>query len=93
MHFVLSASMNFKSIRLSIRGWVLSELKACPCGEIPEFLHIRGDSREKWSFVSGGCCNGWHIEFRSNYEWSGSEECKQLAIKAWNAEKRVGGES
>ena len=66
----------------------MSELKQCPCGETPKtLLVVRGDTC-KWAFVTGGCCNEWHIEFRSNYLDIESPELMVRAEKAWNEAPR-----
>ena len=71
------------------------ELKACPCGKIPEKLHISGND-SKWAWVSAMCCNEWNIEFRTGYYKYNTEECMKLATAAWNDATRTppsGGES
>jgi len=70
----------------------MGELKPCPCGKIPSELHIIGEDRQKWQYVSGGCCSTWEIEFRSFYNPTGSEELMELAIEAWNNAPRGEGD-
>ena len=67
-----------------------SELLPCPCGKVPESLCIQDDSMAgKWCVVSGSCCGEWATEFRANYAAVDSDECKELARKAWNAAPRA----
>ena len=62
---------------------MMTVLNKCPCGEVPTDIHIRGQDA-KWAFASGNCCNDWLIEFRTKYCSIDSNECKELAIVAWN---------
>lgn len=65
----------------------MQNLKPCPCGKTPESLHI-ADNGSKWAYVSGNCCNGWSVEFRTQYHRIETDECMVLAIKAWNEGER-----
>ena len=65
----------------------MQNLKPCPCGKTPDSLHI-ADNGSKWAYVSGNCCNGWHIEFRTQYHRIESDECAALAVEAWNLAER-----
>ena len=65
----------------------MQKLKPCPCGKTPETLHI-ADNGSKWAYVSGNCCNGWSIEFRTQYNRIETDECMALAIEAWNEAER-----
>ena len=65
-------------------------LAACPCGAIPEELHIMDCGQGgKWAFVYGSCCGDWYVEFRTGYFALDSSECKSLAREAWNKTKRA----
>ena len=60
------------------------KLLPCPCGETPTELHLDKGATYKWGWVSGNCCNEWHIEFRTvNYQ-PDSPETMEQAIKYWN---------
>ena len=65
----------------------MEELAKCPCGQRPTELCINGD-REKWSHVSGNCCDEWSVEFRSEWYRNDDPELMELAIKAWNKAQR-----
>lgn len=68
----------------------MAELLPCPCGLIPERLHIQCDNRAKWGRVS--CpCGDWETEFRNSYAEAGSDEMRASAERAWNSAKRKGG--
>ena len=65
-------------------------LAACPCGQTPTDVHIMdGGQGGKWAFVMPNCCDEWSIEFRTNYAAIHTDECKRLAIEAWNAAPRA----
>lgn len=63
----------------------MKKLSPCPCGTTPTDLFIR-DSGEggKYALAYGNCCGEWLINFRANYLPYDSDECKALAIEAWN---------
>ena len=63
-----------------------NKLAMCPCGQHPEELHLENSFAEKWSRVSGDCCNEWTIEFRSQYKID--DEKMRLAVEAWNESPR-----
>jgi len=65
----------------------MTTLKQCPCGEVPDSLHVECPSRAKWGTVSGACCSEWAIEFRNQYE-TDPDKILKLATKAWNAAPR-----
>ncbi len=58
-----------------------NKFKPCPCGRIPEKLHIvpRGQG-EKWSLAVGACCGEWHVEFLANRQ----RPIMESAVEAWN---------
>ena len=63
----------------------MSELKICPCGQLPKKLNVSADSNTpKWAYATGSCCNEWIIEFRNSYEKIGGNESIRLANDAWN---------
>ena len=64
----------------------MSKLKKCPCGKTPKRLGIEADGRGgKWAYVmSYDCCGEWMVEFRTQYEDTGSAKCMEYAIRAWN---------
>ena len=65
------------------------QIKPCPCGAIPkELLLYDANQGSKYAFVQGDCCGEWMIEFRSNYLDLESDECKELALLAWNGSSR-----
>ena len=64
-----------------------SELKPCPCGQVPERLYILED-KVKWNTVQAGCCGDWVLEFRANWLHHKDPECMELAIAEWNRAKR-----
>lgn len=69
----------------------MSELKPCPCGEIPESLCTNSGSESatpKWAYVSGNCCNMWEVEYRTGYADITTDAGMQIAIVAWNAAPR-----
>ena len=66
-----------------------SHLKSCPCGATPDALHISGEVKAKWAFVSGSCCGEWSIEYRNNYADLSSPEAMELATTAWNEAPRA----
>ena len=65
----------------------MSELKACPCGKVPDELCVIEGETCRWRKVSGDCCGVWEIEFRvySN----DTKEINQDALAAWNAAPRA----
>lgn len=63
-------------------------LARCPCGEVPEELILREGESLKYAFAAGGCCDEWHIEFRTNYIPLESPQGKALAETAWNKAPR-----
>jgi hypothetical protein len=68
---------------------VMSDLKECPCGQVPTGLSIFMDySRAKWGYAAGNCCGEWSIEFRNNYNAVNSDETRALASEAWNRAPR-----
>lgn len=70
----------------------MSELKPCFCGRpIDDVLIYDYDAGQgcKYAYVAGNCCGEWMIEFRTDYHPLNSEECKQLAIAAWNNAPRA----
>jgi len=67
----------------------MSELKRCPCGEIPDQLSVAFNGQgAKWATASGDCCGFWEVEFRTEYESIESDKCNQFAQQAWNDAKR-----
>jgi hypothetical protein len=68
----------------------LSGLLSCPCGRpIDDIFIADAGQGGKWAWVSGNCCGEWSIEFRTQYNALDSEECKKLAIAAWNEAPRA----
>lgn len=65
----------------------VSELKACPCGEIPKELIIIEELSGKWINACGDCCSEWSIETRNNYD-KGEFKIKN-AVDAWNESPRT----
>jgi len=63
-------------------------IRRCPCGKIPEKIHVATGQGHKWAYAVGSCCGEWHIEFRTHYKEIDSAECQELAIKAWNSAPR-----
>lgn len=63
-------------------------LKPCPCGEIPTDLVPSEPYPQKWTRISGNCCQEWEIEFRAHYHEHDTPEFKELAIEAWNGAPR-----
>ena len=60
-------------------------LKPCPCGKIPDKLHISDAGQGgKWANATGNCCGEWTIEFRTGYHSLDSEKCMKFAIEDWN---------
>jgi hypothetical protein len=70
-------------------GSELSDLLACPCGDIPNHLCIEEGSSCKWAWVSGSCCSEWSVEFRTHYFKFDDPKLMELAIEAWNNAKRT----
>jgi len=69
---------------------VSEELKPCPCGNVPDELHVIDTGQgSKWAMCFGSCCNEWSIEFKTQYHDFSSQECMELAIEAWNAAPRA----
>lgn len=66
----------------------MQELKPCPCGQTPTSLDVIIGDCSKWAYVSGNCCSEWNVEFRTEYNPVESEECKALAVEAWNRASR-----
>lgn len=66
----------------------MSQLKPCPCGEIPKTLctAIEGIG-SKWGYVCGNCCAEWNVEFRTQYE-TDHDKLIKLATQAWNEANR-----
>jgi len=64
-------------------------LAQCPCGKTPTDVQICDAGQGgKWAIVKPNCCGEWMIEFRTNYNQLESEECKKLAVEAWNSAPR-----
>lgn len=63
-------------------------LAPCPCGKIPDKLHIT-DNDMKWAYVTGSCCDEWSLEFRTDYALVDSQRCMDLAIERWNSAQRT----
>ena len=62
----------------------MNKLKKCPCGKTPTKLGIT-EWNSKWAYVhSYDCCGEWMVEFRTQYEDTGSAKCMEYAIRAWN---------
>ena len=67
----------------------MTELKRCPCGEIPERLVLEDANQgRKWAWASGSCCTGWYVEFCTGYHPIDSKECIDYATEAWNEAPR-----
>lgn len=63
----------------------MSELKKCPCGEIPDSLHIIDTgNRSKYADAMCDKCGEWKIEFRTKSLSLDSKTCEQLANDSWN---------
>ncbi len=60
------------------------KLKPCPCGQTPETLIVTPSQSLKYAFVSGDCCNEWHVEFRTDYLDPDDTAYSELAAQAWN---------
>lgn len=68
----------------------MDELKPCPCGKTPTRLHVTDAGQGgKWAWATGDCCGEWHLEFRTDYEPLGSDECADYAIERWNRAERA----
>ena len=72
----------------------MSELKACPCGTVPQSLYWRQDDNYYRYIVvadGGGCCGEWAIGFKVNprHLAQSSAEFEKQAIEAWNAAPRA----
>jgi len=66
-----------------------SELKPCPCGQVPKRLLISCDhERPRWAMVAGNCCGEWNVEFRNGHELINSDQSMRLAREAWNSAQR-----
>lgn len=67
----------------------MKELARCPCGQVPDYLHIEGDTdTPKWARCAGSCCSEWWLEYRNNYHLLSSTEAAWLATVAWNEAPR-----
>ena len=65
-------------------------LAACPCGKTPTDVDVYDAAQGgKWANVQPNCCGEWMIEFRTNYTALDSDECKRLAVEAWNSAPRA----
>lgn len=65
----------------------MTELKPCPCGQIPESLSVSAGSTYRWRYVSGLCCNEWIIEARVTHG-SGDVNVYEECVRAWNSAPR-----
>jgi len=65
-------------------------LEPCPCGKTPAYLCLTPGESCKWAWVSGDCCTEWNVEFKTHYKDIDSNECKKLALEAWNRSPREG---
>ena len=65
----------------------MSELKPCPCGQVPTSLTLNCKPRDKWGWASGHCCSEWWVEFRNQYA-SDLDEMLANATRAWNGTPR-----
>lgn len=65
------------------------QLKPCPCGKVPEELHLYGETHQaKWAMVMGSCCNEWLVEFKNHYA-TDPDVIMLNAIEAWNLAERA----
>jgi hypothetical protein len=64
----------------------MTPLKKCPCGQIPNELHIEEHLSGKWINVYGSCCGEWIIETRNNY--ATGDDMLENATRAWNDSPR-----
>ena len=60
----------------------MNKLKPCPCGKTPENVSVYPGNTCKWAYVTGDCCQEWHLEFRTYFK--DGEELMRLAVEAWN---------
>lgn len=60
----------------------MTELKQCPCGQTPSFLHVVDTMSGKWINATGDCCGAWSVEGRNDYAIDTKRY--ENAIKAWN---------
>jgi len=62
----------------------------CPCGCVPEEMHItQSGPSNKYAIATGDCCDAWNVEFRTVKYDIESEATKQAAIQAWNRAPRA----
>ena len=71
----------------------MSEIKRCPCGQVPSKLITTGHTRPKWAYVNGDCCGAWEVEFRNSYKELNSAASNRLALDAWNEAPRSSAET
>lgn len=65
----------------------MSELARCPCGKVPESLHIQDGSTYRWRYVTGNCCGEWILEARVSPLEDGETE-ESRCEKWWNSAPR-----
>lgn len=68
----------------------MTKLAVCPCGKTPTDIGSYDlNQGGKWFAAVPNCCGEWMIEFRTGYCDIESEQCKRLAIEAWNTAPRA----
>lgn len=66
----------------------MTVLKKCPCGEVPDFLHVTGAMRGHEYLATAQCCNKWHVTFVDKTPQFRSLDLFDQADEAWNAAPR-----
>lgn len=68
----------------------MSELKKCFCGESPDKLCLTDNGQGgKWADATCDKCDGWTIEFRTQYYGLDTDKCRELANEYWNEAPRA----
>ena len=69
----------------------MTELKRCPCGQVPEYLDITPSaSGYKWAVITPNCCGQWDSEIKVQGLPLDSDDVHGYAIETWNELPRGG---
>ncbi len=64
------------------------KIKPCPCGEMPETLHVQDGSTYRWRYITGSCCGEWMLEVRVPCDKRPAEIYRKC-VEAWNTAPRA----
>ena len=66
----------------------MTDVKRCPCGEVPEQLDVEDNGQVgTYALAVPSCCSVWKVEFMTHHR--GIPEQFVLAREAWNEAPRA----